>query len=105
MMIADYIRKNFYWCIFWGFVLQCIAGTVIAMSHYLFVIVLGWSIYVVGTASLLIGFGFYIVSKGRSPAWSLLALISIIGWGILIILRDKSVVSLDRENHRGTGHV
>jgi len=87
--VADYIRRNFYWCIFWGFVLQFVGGCVTVMSHSLPITGLGWSIYLVGTVLLVIGFGFYVRSKGRSPAWSLLALISIIGWVILVILKDK----------------
>ncbi len=93
-MVADYIHKNFYWCIFWGFVLQCIAGSVTAMSHSLPVIVFGWLIYVVGTAILLTGFGVYVKSKGRSPAWCLLALLSLVGWLILILLKDRKSLML-----------
>ena len=90
MMIADYIRKNFYWCIFWGFFLQFVGGSVTAISHSLPLVVLGWSICLVGTVLLLIGFYFYVQSKGRSPEWCLLALLSIIGWVILVLLKDKT---------------
>ncbi len=90
VIMTEYVRKNFYWFIFWGFVLQCVGGSVTAMSHSLPLTMLGWSIYLVGTALLLVGFGFYVRSKGRSRAWCLLALISIIGWAILVLLRDKS---------------
>jgi hypothetical protein len=103
--MADYIRNNFYWCIFWGFFLQFVGGSVTAMSHSLPLIVLGWSIYLVGTLLLLIGFGFYVRSKGRSPAWRLLALLSIIGWVILIFLKDKSFSSLNQENPEVTGYI
>jgi hypothetical protein len=103
--MADYIRNNFYWCIFWGFFLQFVGGSVTAMSHSLPLIVLGWSIYLVGTLLLLIGFGFYVRSKGRSPAWCLLALLSIIGWVILIFLKDKSFSSLNQENPEVTGYI
>jgi len=89
LVLEQHKRKNFYRFIFWGFVLECVGGSVTAMSHSLLLSVLGWSIYVVGTALLLIGFGYYVKSKGRSPAWSLLALISVIGWAILILLKDK----------------
>jgi cytochrome b561 len=97
-MVADYIRKNFYWCIFWGFVLQCVGGSVTAMSHSLPVTVLGWSIYLVGTALLLIGFSFYVRAKGRSPAWCLLALLSVIGWVVLILLKDRTLLSLNQKD-------
>jgi hypothetical protein len=103
--MVDCIRKNFYWCIFWGFVLQCVGGSVTAMSHSLPFIVLGWSIYIAGTALLLIGFSFYVRSKGRSQAWCLLAMLSIIGWVILILLKDKSFSSLNQENAEVTDYV
>jgi hypothetical protein len=38
-------------------------------------------------------------SKGRSPAWCLLALLSIIGWVILIFLKDKSGLYLNQEDY------
>ncbi|MHC4464563.1 MAG: hypothetical protein ACYTEK_01870, partial [Planctomycetota bacterium] len=94
------IHKNFYWCIFWGFVVQCVGGSVTAMSHSLPLTALAWSIYLVGTALLLIGFSFYVSSKGRSRAWSLLALLSLIGWVVLILLKDKNLSCLDEENTR-----
>jgi len=93
-MVTDCVRKNFYWFIFWGFVLQCVGGSVTAMSHSLLLNVLGLSIYVAGMAILVVGFGFYVKSKGRSLAWFLLALISIIGWAILILLEDKESLVL-----------
>jgi hypothetical protein len=93
-MMADYIRKNFYWCIFWGFFLQFIGGSVIAMSHSLPLIVLGWSIYSAGTVLLLIGFSFYVRTKSRSLEWCLLVLLSIIGWLVLILLKDKKILVL-----------
>jgi len=95
--MADYMRKNFYWCIFWGFFLQFVGGSVTAVSHSLPLIVLGWSICLVGTVLLLIGFDFYVRSKGRSPAWCVLALLSIIGWVVLILLKDKSLSSFNQE--------
>ncbi len=103
LVLKQYIRKNFYWCIFWGFVLQCVGGSVTAMSYSLPVIVLGWSIYVAGTAILLIGFGVYVKSKGRSPAWSLLALLSLVGWVVLILLKDKTPSSMNQGNPEVTG--
>ena len=90
-MAENYIQRNFYWCIFWGFVVQCVGGSVTAMSHSLPLTILGWSIYLVGTALLVIGFGFYVSSKGRSIAWCLLALLSLIGWVVLILLKDKKL--------------
>lgn len=102
MTAADYIHKNFYWCIFWGFVLQCVGGSVAAMRHSPSLIVLGWSIYIAGTAVLLIGFSVYVKSKGRNPAWSLLALLWLIGWVILILLRDRSHLSVSEKNPKMT---
>ncbi len=95
-MVADYIRKNFYWCIFWGFVLQCVGGSVTAMSHSLPVILLGWLIYLAGTAVLIFGFSFYMRAKGRSPAWSVLALLSLVGWVALILLKDTTLPALNQ---------
>lgn len=69
-----------------------------AMSHSLPVILLGWLIYLAGTAVLLIGFGVYVRSKGRNPAWSLLALLSLAGWVILVLLKDKTFPALNQEN-------
>jgi hypothetical protein len=94
LALKQCMAKNFYWCIFWGFVVQCIGGSVIAMSHSLTVTVLGWSVYLVGTTILLIGFGFYVKSKGRSPAWCLLALLSLAGWLILILLKGRKSLML-----------
>jgi len=98
LALKQCIAKNFYWCIFWGFVLQCVGGSVIAMSHSLPVIVFGWLIYVAGTAILLIGFGVYVRSKGRSPAWSVFALLSLVGWLVLILLKDKTLPALNEQN-------
>ena len=97
-MVLSYIRKNFYWYIFWGFFLQFVGGSGIAMSNSLPLTVLGWSIYLAGTGILLVGFSFYVKSKGRNPAWCLLALLSIIGWGVLILLKDKSRSSFNQDN-------
>ena len=101
-MIADYVGKNFYWCIFWGFVLQCLGGSVTQICRSVPLVVLGWSVYLAGSALLLIGFAFYVRSKGRNPAWCLLALISIIGWIVLVLLKDKSLSSLNQENSEAT---
>lgn len=76
-----------------------------AMSHSLPLTALGWSIYLLGTALLLIGFGFYVRVKGRSPAWCLLALFSLIGWVILILLKDKSCLSANQKDPKIAGRL
>jgi len=67
---------------------------VTAMSHSLAVTILGWLIYIAGAAILVIGFGVYVKSKGRNPAWCLLALLSLAGWLILILLKDRKSLML-----------
>jgi uncharacterized membrane protein YjjB (DUF3815 family) len=73
------------------------------MSHSLPLTALAWSIYLIGTALLLIGFGFYVRPKGRSPAWCLLALLSLIGWVVLILLKDKNLSYRNQEEGEVTG--
>ena len=98
LALKQCIRKNFYWCVFLGFVVQCVGASLIAMSHSLPAVVFGWLIYVTGTAVLLSGFGVYVKSKGRNPAWSLLALLSLAGGLVLILLKDKTSAALSLEN-------
>jgi len=104
-MITDYIRKNFHWCVIWGIILQCLGGSISQGHKYLLLIVFGWLILLAGTVLLLIGFAFYARSKGRNPRWCLLALLSIIGWILLILLKDKTPSSLYKETSEGTGCV
>jgi len=80
-------------------------GGSIAMSHSLPLIMIGWLIYLVETALLSIGFGFYVRSKGRSPAWCSLAMLSIIGWVVLILFKDKSLSSLNQENPKVKSYI
>jgi hypothetical protein len=88
-MIRNYIRDHFHRCVIWGVILQCLGGLVpLALSRPLLAL-LGWLMLLTGTVLLLIGFAFYAKAKGRSPAWSLLSLASIIGWIILISLTAK----------------
>jgi len=103
----DYLRKNFYWCIFGGFALQCVGGSFQCLGGsmsqtrtYPPLIIFGWAIYLAGTALLLIGFAFYAKSKGRNPVWSLLALASIIGWVILIFLKPKNTSTSGQDNSK-----
>ena len=96
-MIVDYVRKNFHWAVYWGVILQCAGGLMCPIRSYPFLGILGWLITIIGTILLLAGFAFYVKSKGRSIAWSLLALLSIVGWIILIFLKDKSSVAPAKE--------
>ncbi len=43
-----------------------------------------------GTGLLLVGFAYYALAKGRSPAWCLMAFLSCIGLVVLACLKDKS---------------
>ena len=47
-------------------------------------------IYLIGSVLLLIGFGYYAVSKGRSPAWALMGFLSCIGLLVLACLKDRT---------------
>jgi len=96
-MIVDYIRKNFHWAVYWGVILQCAGGLMCPIRSYPLLAILGWLITIIGTILLLAGFTFYAKSKGRSIAWSLLAILPIVGWIILILLRDKSSVAFAKE--------
>ena len=89
-MIIDYIRNNFHWAVYWGVILQIAGGLIHPTRSYPLFAIFGWLITIIGTILLLVGFAFYAKSKGRSIAWSLLALLSIVGWVILILLGDKS---------------
>lgn len=50
----------------------------------------GQAIYVVGTLLLIAGLGFYAKAKGRSLAWGLMGLLSIIGLIVLAMLEDRA---------------
>jgi hypothetical protein len=89
-MLIDYIQKNFHWAVIWGIILQCAGGLMSPIRSYALLAVLGWLIAVIGTVLSLAGFAFYSKSKNRSPLWCLLALLWIVGWFILILLKDKS---------------
>jgi len=97
-MIVSYIRKNFYWAVYWGIILQIGGGLTHSIYSYPLLATFGWLITLTGTILLLVGFAFYTKSKGRHPAWSLLALFSIIGWVVLILLKDKTQQPLSKEN-------
>ena len=114
-VVRDYLRKNFYWCIFWGITLQ-IAGGLLHPGHFYlttgnslhpvhdylqeFTILTAFSYLVSlsGTALLLLGFYFYVKSKHRHSIWCLFALLPILGWIVLILLKDKSPLPLSKEN-------
>ncbi len=91
LMIIDYFRKNFYWAVFLGIILQCAGNFMLGMQF-------GWLILLIGTALLLIGFAFYVKLKGWYPAWCLLALIPIIGWIALILLKNRTNFSLNESS-------
>ena len=49
---------------------------------------LGLLVSLVGTGLLMAGLAFYALAKGRSPAWCLMGLLSIIGLIVLACLKD-----------------
>ena len=89
-MIVDCVRRNFHWVVYWGMILQFAGGTTHAIHSNSLLSILGWLITMIGTILLLVGFSFYVKSKGRNAGWSLFAFLSIVGWIILILLKDKS---------------
>jgi len=52
---------------------------------------LGLVLALVGTVLLIVGLAFYAKAKGRSPAWGLMGLLSIIGLIVLALLKDHAV--------------
>ena len=101
-----YLRKNFYWCIFWGIILQ-IAGSLLRPVHNYrqefttlttFMATFGYLFLLSGIALFLLGFYFYVKSKHRHSIWCLFALLPIIGWIVLVLLKDKNPLPLSKEN-------
>lgn len=88
-MIGEYARNHFHRCIVWGILLQCFGGLVPLSQNRPILAVLGGGMVLGGTLLAVVGFAFYASAKGRSPAWSVLALASIIGWIILVSLESK----------------
>ena len=89
-MIAEYNRKSFIYGIP-GIILQ-IAGNFFRTGEGE-ITSLGALLVLIGTALLLVGLVFYAKAKGRHPAWSLFAFLSLIGLLILALLKDKSNTS------------
>ena len=100
-MLIKYSQKNFHQAVILGIILQFFGGFAQPIYNSTLLEIIGWSIILLGTGLLMIGFSFYAKSKGRNPAWSMLALLSIVGWFVLICLKDKS--SFSGENNRKTG--
>jgi hypothetical protein len=105
-MVRDYLRKNFYWCIFWGIILQ-IAGSLLRPVHNYrqefttlttFMATFGYLFLLSGIALFLLGFYFYVKSKHRHSIWCLFALLPIIGWIVLVLLKDKNPLPLSKED-------
>ena len=88
-LIGSCLQDNFYKCVIWGIILQCFGGLVPLTASRPLLALVGWLMLSGGTLLTLIGFAYYAKAKGRSPAWSLLALASVLGWLILISLGAK----------------
>ena len=95
-IVKNFLEKNFYWCIFCGFVLQFFGASYRMWDSALKIIFA--LIYLTGTAILVLGFYFYVKSKHRHSIWCLFALFPILGWIVLILLKDKSPLPLSKEN-------
>jgi peptidoglycan/LPS O-acetylase OafA/YrhL len=89
-LLREYARRNFDRLVVAGIILQVLGGMIQPITSYPVLRVFGWATSLLGTGLLLVGFAFYSKSKGRNPAWCLLALVPIIGWIILILLKDKT---------------
>ena len=89
-LLREYAYSNFDRWVVAGIILQVLGGMIQPITSYPVLRVVGWATSLLGTALLLVGFAFYSKSKGRNPAWCLLALLSIIGWIILMLLKDKT---------------
>jgi len=100
-MIGDFCRDHFYSCIVCGIALQCFGGLMPLGGSRLFLPAVGWAMVVGGTLLTVTGFAFYAKTKGRSLAWSLLALASVFGWGILVLLKPKQSHVADKTSVRG----
>jgi hypothetical protein len=114
-VVRDYLRRNFYWCIFWGITLQ-IAGVLLRpvyiyqitgnflrplhnhLQEFTILTAFSYLVSLSGTALLLLGFYFYVKSKHRHSIWCLFALLPILGWIVLILLKDKNPLPLSKEN-------
>jgi hypothetical protein len=97
-MLKDYLRKNFHWLVYWGIVLQFACGLTEVSQPYLAVV--GWVISLTSTILLMVGFAFYAKAKGRSPVWCLLALLPIVGWVIIILIKDKNAILAFKDRKR-----
>ncbi len=53
----------------------------------------GVPVALLGTGLLLVGLVYYTKAKARSPAWCLMAFLSLIGLIVLACLKDKSVAA------------
>ncbi len=51
---------------------------------------LGVVVLLVGTVLLISGLAMYAKAKGRSPAWGLMGLLSLIGLVVLALLKDRA---------------
>jgi hypothetical protein len=71
-----------------GIVLQLAAEFLIDRQRW--GLVLPQGLYMVGTVLLGIGLAYDAKAKGRSPAWCLMALLSIVGVLVLAVLEDRS---------------
>ena len=75
-MIAKYNKLSFVWAIP-GLIIQ-FAGALIENPL----------IQLVGAAFVIVGLSYYAKAKGRTPAWGLMGILSIVGLIVLACLKD-----------------
>ena len=88
-MIAKYDRMSFVWGVP-GIVLQIAGNVLLQGTPSPLAAIAAVLVLVTGTGLLFVGIAYYAKSRGRHPAWCLLALLSIIGLLILLCLKDKA---------------
>ena len=75
-MIAKYNKLSFVWAIP-GLIIQVVGGLI---ENPL--------IQLVGAGFVIVGLSYYAMAKGRTPAWGLMGILSIVGLIVLACLKD-----------------
>lgn len=99
-MTGDYARDHFHQYIVWGILLQCFGVLVPISQNRPILAILGGAMVLGGSLLVIAGFAAYARTKGRSPAWSLLALASVVGWIILVSLQPRPAGALTGDSSK-----
>ena len=89
-MIKRYNNLSFVYAVP-GIVLQIVGHVVSQGAKEPASLLLGVAILLIGTALLMVGIAYYAKSRGRSPVWCLMGLLSCIGLIVLLLLKDRAV--------------